>query len=72
MILCPRPKLRQVLINYKLAIIASLVLASVMANATDINPYGFIRFNGVWKEHFDVSQSTLGIDMSDSISGKQR
>jgi len=84
--------------------VAGIMLASVFAHAIDTDPYGFIRFNGVWSygaegsaspngilyappiygitsshyissslkraNHFDfgASQSTVGINLSDSIS----
>jgi hypothetical protein len=76
-------------------ILASIILASIFANATDVTPYGFVRFNGVWSDGvsgssnpngvyeagvekgsferashfgFGVSQSTVGVNMRDSIS----
>jgi len=80
----------------------SIMLAVAFASAMDINPYGFIRFNGVWSDgvryssetdgtfnafpvdtgsyqngpiyerasrfQFAANQSTIGVNISDSIS----
>jgi len=61
------------LINYVKIILTSITLATIITNAADINPYGFIRFNGVWNDFekadrfdFSASQSTFGISARDS------
>jgi len=44
--------------------VMAIMFAGVFANATDINPYGFVRFNGIWSDGVSGSSGQYGISFA--------
>ncbi|MCL2283352.1 MAG: hypothetical protein FWC26_08555 [Fibromonadales bacterium] len=52
--------------EFKIAI-ASIMLAVIFANATDIDTYGFVRFNGVWSDGVKNGSETNGVSSASPV-----